>query len=159
MRPDNWKNISGRKFFKRLTLWNLVGRNIFISSIKDGDTIIENQEAIPKSFVQFYRNLYTKTPILGIKRWIRPDKERYFTEEEVLQALNFMNGDKAPSPDGFTIPFFQKFWSVVRGDIMNFFHYFHARSLEVRLKKFSMLLLLFLFPRKLMLLNWKISGL
>jgi hypothetical protein len=74
-------------------------------------------------------------------------------EEEVLQALNFMNGDKAPSPDGFTIAFFQKFWSVVRGDIMNFFHYFHARSLEVRLKKFSMLLLLFLFPRKLMLLN------
>ena len=28
-----------------------------------------------------------------------------FREEEVLKALNDMNGDKAPCPDGFTIAF------------------------------------------------------
>ena len=44
------------KFFHKLA--NLHGRNNFIGRIKDGDTIIENQEAIQENFVQFYRNLY-----------------------------------------------------------------------------------------------------
>lgn len=33
--------------------------------------------------------------------------ERPFVEEEVLDALENMNGDKAPSPNGFTMAFFQ----------------------------------------------------
>ena len=34
--------------------------------------------------------------------------ERDFSKEEVVKVLQKMEGDKAPSPDGFTMAFFQK---------------------------------------------------
>ena len=34
--------------------------------------------------------------------------ERVFSKEEVVKVLQDMEGDKAPSPDGFTMTFFQK---------------------------------------------------
>ena len=50
--------------------------------------------------------------------------EKEFTKEEVIQVLREMEGDKAPSPDGFTMTFFQKCWSVEK-DVMDVFEYFH----------------------------------
>lgn len=40
-----------------------------------------------------------------------------------------MNWDKKPSPDGFTMTFFQNYWSVVIGDIINFFIDFHEKGM------------------------------
>ena len=34
--------------------------------------------------------------------------EKEFTKEEVTQVLREMEGDKVPSPDGFTMAFFHK---------------------------------------------------
>ena len=50
--------------------------------------------------------------------------ERDF-EEEILEALKEVEGDKTPRPDGFTMAFFQKCWSVVERDVMAFFADFH----------------------------------
>jgi hypothetical protein len=36
-----------------------------------------------------------------------------------------MNGDKALSPDGFSMAFFQKRWAVLKQDIMTVFSEFH----------------------------------
>ena len=47
--------------------------------------------------------------------------EREFEEEEVIEALMEVEGDKAPGPDGFTMAFFQKCWRVLEGDVMAFF--------------------------------------
>lgn len=41
-----------------------------------------------------------------------------FTEEEVMEAINQMPSDKAPSPDGFTSAFFKKCCDVIRRDLM-----------------------------------------
>ena len=38
----------------------------------------------------------------------RLELERDFSKEEVVKVLQDMEGDKAPSPDGFTMAFFQK---------------------------------------------------
>ena len=54
--------------------------------------------------------------------------ERDFSKEEVVKVLHEMEGDKAPSLDGFTMAFFQKFWSVVEIDVMAFFDHFHRSS-------------------------------
>ena len=54
--------------------------------------------------------------------------ERDFSKEEVVKVLHEMEGDKAPSPDGFTMAFFQKYWSVVEVDVMVFFDHFHRSS-------------------------------
>ena len=43
--------------------------------------------------------------------------ERDFEKEEILEALKEVEGDKTPRPDGFTMAFFQKCWSVVERDV------------------------------------------
>jgi len=39
-----------------------------------------------------------------------------------------MHRDKAPSPDGFSMAFFQDCWDVIKPDLMWVFLDFHARS-------------------------------
>ena len=39
-----------------------------------------------------------------------------------------MEGDKAQGPDGFTMAFFQKCWSVAKKDVIAFFDHFHRSS-------------------------------
>jgi len=42
--------------------------------------------------------------------WLR----RVFEKQEVWEVVREMNGDKAPSPDGFSMAFFQKCWGVLK---------------------------------------------
>ena len=58
--------------------------------------------------------------------------EKEFTKEEVIQVLREMEGDKAPDPDGFIMAFFQKCWSVVEKDVMDFFYCFQRHSVFER---------------------------
>ena len=53
--------------------------------------------------------------------------ERDFEEEEVCGVVKGMEGDKAPTPDGFTMAFFQSCWAVVKHDVMAVFSKFHQR--------------------------------
>ena len=52
--------------------------------------------------------------------------ERPFELEEVVQVLKDVQGDKAPGPDGYTMAFFQKCWSVLEKDVMDFFGKVHT---------------------------------
>ena len=51
---------------------------------------------------------------------------RIVTKHEIKTALFSMNPNKAPGPDGMTPLFFQKFWSIVKSDVVQaiqrFFH-------------------------------------
>lgn len=35
------------------------------------------------------------------------------------QVVNHLEADKAPEPDGFTIKIFQKFWNLVKDDLLD----------------------------------------
>ena len=63
-----------------------------------------------------------------------------------------MEGDKAPGPDGFTMAFFHKCWSVVEKDVMDFFVYFHQYSMFERSMNASFLTLI---PKKCNVVNIK----
>jgi hypothetical protein len=52
--------------------------------------------------------------------------EAPFLEKEVKDVIFGMDGDKAPSPDGFSLAFFQACWEVLKYDIMAVFSDFHA---------------------------------
>ena len=54
--------------------------------------------------------------------------DRPFDEDEVFGVVHDFNGDKVPGPNGFTMAFFQSCWSMVKIDIMNVFHSFHAHA-------------------------------
>jgi hypothetical protein len=55
-----------------------------------------------------------------------------FEEREVWEVIKGMDRDKAPSPNGFTLAFFQDCWGVVKGDFMAVFAEFHARGKFVK---------------------------
>ena len=54
--------------------------------------------------------------------------DRPFDEDEVFGVVHDFNGDKASGLDGFTMAFFQSYWSMVKTEIMNVFHAFHAHA-------------------------------
>jgi hypothetical protein len=47
--------------------------------------------------------------------------ERGFEEQEVWEVVREMNGDKTSGPDRFSMAFFQKWWAVLKQDIMTVF--------------------------------------
>ena len=63
-----------------------------------------------------------------------------------------MEGDKAPSPNGFTVAFFHKCWSVVEKNVMDFFGYFYRHSMFERSMNASFLTLI---PKKCNAINIK----
>ncbi len=91
----------------------------------------EEENEMRDLVVQFYKSLYSESeewrplidglPFSSIGEAKRLILERRFEKEEIVQVLKDLQGDKAPSPDGFTMAFFQKCWSVVEGDILDFF--------------------------------------
>ena len=50
--------------------------------------------------------------------------ELQFTEAEVINAINDLNGDKAPGPDGYTVAFWQFNWGTVKEDVLKLFKEF-----------------------------------
>ncbi len=53
-----------------------------------------------------------------------------FTTDEIKKAIFQMNGDKAPGPDGFSMLFFHKFWTVIKEDLIKIFDDLFERSLN-----------------------------
>ena len=48
-----------------------------------------------------------------------------FNEEEVFEAIDQMEYNKAPGPDGFPAEFYKTFWHVIKNDLMAMFVQLH----------------------------------
>ena len=57
-------------------------------------------------------------------------------------AVFDMEHNKAPSPDGFSVEFYQFFLEVVKPDLMNLFYEFHAGRLPIHSLNFRVITLL-----------------
>ena len=57
--------------------------------------------------------------------------ERDFSCEEVKAVVFMMMGDKVPSPNGFPILFFQKYWDILEEDVMHMVNDFHANGSDM----------------------------
>ena len=99
--------------------------------------VFEEVSEVTNQVVQFYKNLYKETegwrPFMEglefdrIGNMERVWLERKFEREEILQVVSDLDGDKAPSPDGFTMTFYHYCWRVVEKNVLavfeEFFHY------------------------------------
>lgn len=83
-------------------------------------------------YMNLFRDDHQDMPLFeGLKfyRISGPEKiwvERQFSEEEVHNTIRSMKGDKAPSPNSFSISFIRRCWDIVNGDllqVMNEFYY------------------------------------
>src|SRR3954463_15648589 len=65
-----------------------------------------------------------------------------YTEEEVKKAVFQMEHNKAPGPDGFPAEFYQKFWDVIKDDLMNLFGFLQVGQLDLFRLNFGNIILL-----------------
>ena len=68
-----------------------------------------------------------------------------FSEAEVQAALLDLNGDKAPSPDGFTLAFWQNCWDFAKEEILDMFKEFYEQNVFLKSLNDTFLVLL---PKK-----------
>ncbi|GKA09897.1 hypothetical protein Tco_0689330 [Tanacetum coccineum] len=54
--------------------------------------------------------------------------EAPFSESEVWEAVKGCGSDKAPGPDGFNFKFINKFWGVIKEDVMRLVQWFWDRG-------------------------------
>ncbi|WVZ64075.1 hypothetical protein U9M48_013645, partial [Paspalum notatum var. saurae] len=54
-----------------------------------------------------------------------------FTEEEIKEVVFQIEHNKAPSPDGFPAEFYQKFWDVIKNNLLCMFHDLHKGGLPL----------------------------
>lgn len=80
--------------------------------------------------------------------------EKEFEKAEIIAALREAKGDKAPSPNGFTMAFFQKCWCLLERDVMAFFADFHRQSIFKKSLNATFLCLC-LIPKKINMVNIK----
>lgn len=57
-----------------------------------------------------------------------------FIEKEVTKAIFDIEHNKAPNPDGFSTEFYQKFWEIIKGDLMQMFHGLFMETCTIRLE-------------------------
>src|SRR4051812_30380107 len=65
-----------------------------------------------------------------------------YSEEEVKKAIFQMEHNKAPGPDGFPAEFYQKFWDVIKDDLMNLFGFLQIGQLDLFRLNFGNIILL-----------------
>ena len=54
-----------------------------------------------------------------------------FKTTEIDEVIKHMPVDKAPGPDGFNGLFMKKFWYLIKHQIYNLCHSFHAGNLDI----------------------------
>lgn len=54
------------------------------------------------------------------------------SETEVLKSIKEMPADKASSPDGLPIEFYNHFWKIIRGDLMELIEDFHTNTCSIK---------------------------
>uniref|UniRef100_A0A2N9I908 Reverse transcriptase domain-containing protein n=1 Tax=Fagus sylvatica TaxID=28930 RepID=A0A2N9I908_FAGSY len=121
------------KFFHRMA--NSHWRNNFIGCLNIEGTVTSDPKEVEEGIVQYYKHLYCEStpwrPTLNglpFKTLVSEEANSLilpFGEDEVLEAVRCMSGDKAPGPDGFTMAFYQACWGVVKTDVMRVMHYFY----------------------------------
>ncbi|XP_027088449.1 uncharacterized protein [Coffea arabica] len=97
---------------------------------KEDGTWTENEAELGAEIGNYYRQLFTKSTessnheiLAGIPKSIsetmNQDLTKDVTEEEIKSAIFSMDSNKAPGIDGMSPLFFQKFWDIIKGDLVN----------------------------------------
>uniref|UniRef100_A0A2N9GUN7 Reverse transcriptase domain-containing protein n=1 Tax=Fagus sylvatica TaxID=28930 RepID=A0A2N9GUN7_FAGSY len=130
------KGDKNTKFFQRTA--NAHRRNNYIESLQHREQQWKSESEIRDGIVDFYQGLYSEKeawrPVLGGVEFNTIDSaeatqlEGPFSEEEVVTALNQMNGEKAPGPDGYTIAFYKHCWDIVKLEVLNSLQEFHEHE-------------------------------
>jgi ribonuclease HI len=102
-----------------------------VTEVQVQNKTIADPEGIKQAAYEAFETLYTEPkgtemdqqryPLTVIPRLINEDTNnkltREVTQQEIKEALDQMNPDKAPGPDGFTARFYQQCWNIIKKDL------------------------------------------
>uniref|UniRef100_A0A2N9I593 Reverse transcriptase domain-containing protein n=1 Tax=Fagus sylvatica TaxID=28930 RepID=A0A2N9I593_FAGSY len=124
------------KFFHKMA--NSNRRRNFMEKLEVDGTLYTLDSDIRNKAVDYYTSLYTENetwrpvvddlPFSRIGDMDRSMLTSRFEKDEVLQVIKDLQGDKSPGPDGFTMAFFQKCWTILETDVMGFFDEFFEKG-------------------------------
>jgi hypothetical protein len=116
---------------------------------------IEGQANLKAYTTHFYKDLFgpTEENSFTLDESLRDDIPQVttsenefliapFTELEIRNAVFDMEHNKAPGPDGFPAEFYQNFWEIIKGDLMQMFLDLHAGVLPLFSLNFDVITLL-----------------
>jgi hypothetical protein len=105
--------------------------------------------------VSFYKKLFGKEPRsdlkLGEDFWEDDERvsmeendmmEADFSEEEILTAIKGSYAEEAPGPDGFSFLFYQKFWPIIKSDLIDVVKGFERGEVNMARLNFARIILI-----------------
>jgi hypothetical protein len=126
-----------------------------ILSLDDDNEKIEGQANLKSYITRFYKGLFGESEENSFN--LDEDRTDYinqvtisenellttpFNEKEIRDAIFAMEHNKAPGPDGFPAKFYQKFWEVIKEDLLKMFHDLHAGTLPLFSLNFGVITLI-----------------
>jgi hypothetical protein len=137
------------------TVINERRRKTLVHSLRGADGPIIDQKEMLGVAVDFYKELFRKEErcrcslsdsFFEPADLITPAKnvmlEAPFSEEEIREALFGSYADGAPGPVGIPFFFHQKFWELVKPEILSMFNDFSKGELDIYRLNFAMLTLI-----------------
>ncbi|WRX10499.1 Reverse transcriptase domain - like 10 [Theobroma cacao] len=125
-----WTQLGDRntRFF-HLTASNRIRVNC-IQHLQCNGFTTDDPNIIKNEVVPHFSNFFKKQDTLKLRQFncplnsISPEQklqlEAPFTEDEIWNAVQQCDGNKAPGPDGFNMDIFKKQWSIFKTDIISF---------------------------------------
>jgi len=116
-------------YFHRLA--KIKNTNKLITSIKVGDTTLQEPNEIAEHITNYFKNLFSSNSFLQVNSLVEDDIPKLISEEtnnmltillsmeEVRNVVFSLNKEGAPGPDGFVAYFFQTYWSIIQSDVFN----------------------------------------
>ncbi|XP_028100123.1 uncharacterized protein LOC114299551 [Camellia sinensis] len=110
--------------------------------MRKGELVFDDPSQVKSKVLEFfklqYAELWPSRPVLGGQfpsvegRVCFGLLEAEFTESEIKSTVMDCDGNKAPGLDGFNLLCYQKFWKVMKGDVINFVKEFHTNGKLVK---------------------------
>jgi hypothetical protein len=126
-----------------------------IESLNGPDGHVHDTHVILKVAASYYKNLFSwesrGTSCIDEGFWAPEEKvtssereelEAPFRIEEVKADVFNSYSEGAPGPDGLSFLFYQKFWDIIKGDLMKLVHDFQGGRLDLFRINFATLTLI-----------------
>ncbi|KAJ9556730.1 LOW QUALITY PROTEIN: hypothetical protein OSB04_011344 [Centaurea solstitialis] len=113
-------------------------RKIFIHGLTIDDMWTEDQGKIKSHTLEFFKRKFAKrndyAPKLKMHRLPKlteeeaADLEKSVSEEEVFNAIKVCGKNKSSGPDGFTIEFLNRFWGIIKSNLIAVVEWFWEKE-------------------------------
>ena len=111
-----------------------------IDSLLNNGSKVSDQSLIMSHVVDFFSSLLSAKPEVARSFWT--DQEKVSAEEnaglllplskeEIFETIRSTNPNSASGPDGFSIPFFRKFWPQLRGLVLAIVQGFRLGTIDI----------------------------